>query len=281
MSAPRFHCTTALCAHQTLDLPDEVAHHAIRVLRLPEGSPVTLFDGHGGEYPAHLRIDGKRGRAEIGAHDPREAELPGCLTLVQGLPAGDKMDWIIEKAVELGVQRISPIAAQRSVLKLQGDRLDKRLRHWRQIAVAACEQCGRNRIPEIDAPVTLTQWLANAARQGVSPAPDTSNQMTPSTEATLRLMCTPEAGHTLKQALELSAQPARQTGSAHSIPANRQARNIAFLIGPEGGWSPEEQTQAQQHDVQAIRLGSRVLRTETAGLALVAATAALLGWLND
>ncbi|MEQ4616674.1 MAG: 16S rRNA (uracil(1498)-N(3))-methyltransferase [Corticimicrobacter sp.] len=279
MSAPRFHCTTALSAHQTLDLPDEVAHHAIRVLRLPEGTTITLFDGHGGEYPARLIIDGKRGRAEIGAHDRREAELPGHLTLAQGLPAGDKMDWIIEKAVELGVQRISPIAAQRSVLKLQGDRLDKRLRHWRQIAVAACEQCGRNRIPEIDAPVTLTQWLTDSARQGATHESGASDQATlPSTEATLRLMCTPEAGHTLKQALELAPLPAGQANSAF---ASRQTRDIIFLIGPEGGWSPEEQTLAQRHGVQAIRLGSRVLRTETAGLALVAATAALQGWLND
>ncbi|MBJ7264881.1 MAG: 16S rRNA (uracil(1498)-N(3))-methyltransferase, partial [Burkholderiaceae bacterium] len=131
MAAPRFYCPIPLAPNCALDLPDDLAHYAGRVLRLRDGAAVVLFDGSGGEYPAHLRIESKRVAAHLGAHVAREAELAGCITLVQGLPSGDKMDWVIEKAVELGVQKIVPIAADRSVLQLQGERLAKRMTHWR------------------------------------------------------------------------------------------------------------------------------------------------------
>jgi len=243
MPLPRFFCDTPLSADARLPLPDALAHHAVRVLRLRAGAAIVLFDGTGGEYPATLEIDGKAAWAQLGAHDPREAELAGRITLVQGLPAGDKMDWVVEKAVELGACRVVPVAAQRSVLQLSGARLDKRVSHWNRIAQAACEQCGRNRLMPVDAPLELGAWLARPA-------------------AGLRLLCHPEAGPHLADAL--AAQPG--------------LRELSLLVGPEGGWSDAELALAAHHGVRAVRYGPRVLRTETAGLALIAAATALLGW---
>lgn len=243
MPGPRFHCPFALSAHARIELPDAIAHHAARVLRLRDGDTVVLFDGNGGEYPATLRIAGRTVHAELGAHDAREAELTGGITLVQGLPSGDKMDWIVEKAVELGVRQLVPIAAQRSVLQLNGERQDKRLAHWRRIAASASEQCGRNRLMHIEPVTPLARWLE-----------------TPSTG--LRLLCHPEGGASLKTALDNA----------------RDTRSIALLVGPEGGWSDAERTAAGAAGVLTASFGPRVLRTETAGLALVAATTALLAW---
>ncbi|KOQ40843.1 16S rRNA methyltransferase, partial [Achromobacter xylosoxidans] len=160
MSAPRFFCDAPLSAGARIALPEALAHHAIRVLRLRAGEPMVLFNGQGGEYPAVLEIEGKAGFAQLGAFDPREAELAGRITLVQGLPAGDKMDWVVEKAVELGAAHVCPIAAQRSVLQLAGPRLEKRVAHWQRIAQSAAEQCGRNRLMAVDAPMALADWLA-------------------------------------------------------------------------------------------------------------------------
>jgi len=243
MATPRFFCPEGLAPDITLDLPEALSHYAARVLRMKHGAPVVLFDGRGGEYPGHLEIDGKRTRARLGAFNPREAELAGTLTLVQGLPSADKMDWIIEKAVELGVSRVVPIAAERSVLQLTGERRDKRLAHWRRVAESAAEQCGRNRIMQIDAPLALKQWLALPA-QG------------------LRLMCHPQAQATLRTALA--------NGPDH----------VTLVVGPEGGWSDAEMALAESgaERLTTVRWGERVLRTETAGLALAAACTALLDW---
>ncbi|MGY6273448.1 16S rRNA (uracil(1498)-N(3))-methyltransferase [Achromobacter denitrificans] len=243
MSAPRFFCDIPLAAGARVALPDALAHHALRVLRLRDGENLVLFDGRGGEYPAVLDVEGKAGYARLGEFSPREAELAGRVSLVQGLPSGDKMDWVVEKAVELGVARISPIAAQRSVLQLSGPRLEKRVAHWRRIAQSASEQCGRNRLMDVDAPVTLAEWLARPAEG-------------------LRLLCHPEASDDL--AARLRSAP--------------DAQALTLLVGPEGGWSDKELAQAGEAGVQAVRFGPRVLRTETAGLALVSAASALLGW---
>ncbi|ANN79360.1 16S rRNA (uracil(1498)-N(3))-methyltransferase [Bordetella flabilis] len=245
MPSPRFYCPFALSPHARIELPDALAHHAVRVLRLRDGDALVLFDGHGGSYPATLRVAGRTAHAELGAHDAREAELAGGMTLVQGLPSGDKMDWIVEKAVELGVQQLVPVAAQRSVLQLTGDRQDKRLAHWRRIAVAASEQCGRNRIMRIETVMTLEQWLATPA-------------------AGMRAICHPEQGAPLSQALR--------------APDAQQA--LCLLVGPEGGWTDGERAAATSAGAVTVGFGPRVLRTETAGLALVAAATALLGW-ND
>ncbi|MCD0503013.1 16S rRNA (uracil(1498)-N(3))-methyltransferase [Bordetella petrii] len=243
MPLPRFFCDTPLSAGARLPLPDTLAHHAVRVLRLRDGAAIVLFNGQGGEYAATLEIDGKSAWAQLGAHDPREAELAGHLTLVQGLPSGDKMDWVVEKAVELGARRVVPIQAQRSVLQLSGARLDKRVAHWARIALAASEQCGRNQLMRVDAPMPLAAWLEQPADG-------------------LRLLCHPEAGPSLADAL--SAQPG--------------LRRLCLLVGPEGGWSDAELALAARHGVQAVRYGPRILRTETAGLALMASATALLEW---
>lgn len=243
MPTPRFHCPFALSAHARIELPDAIAHHAVRVLRLRDGDALVLFDGQGGEYPATLRVAGKTAHAELGARDAREAELAGSITLVQGLPSGDKMDWIVEKAVELGVQRLVPVAAQRSVLQLNGDRQDKRLAHWRRIAAAASEQCGRNRLMCIEPVTTLTNWLTTSSAEP-------------------RLLCHPEDGASLKPSLE----PARRAGA------------VALLVGPEGGWTDAERDASRAAGATPVSFGTRVLRTETAGLALVAAATALLEW---
>ncbi len=242
MTAPRFHCSFALSANQRIELPDDLAHHAVRVLRLRHGSAITLFDGRGGHFPATLEIEGKRAWADIGDHIASEVELPVPTTLVQGIASGDKMDWVVEKAVEMGVARLVPIAAQRSVIQLTGERREKRVRHWRRIAVSASEQCGRNRIMEVSEPMPLDAWLAQAA-------PDE-----------LRLACHPEASTTLAEAL------------------SDQQGAIALMVGPEGGWSEEELASMHAHRLQTVRFGQRVLRTETAGIALMAAVAAIKGW---
>jgi 16S rRNA (uracil1498-N3)-methyltransferase len=243
MATPRFFSSTPLAAHTTIELPDALAHHAIRVLRLKPDSDIVLFDGQGGQYAAKLIFDGKRGHAVLSGHDPVEAELEGRITLVQGIPAGDKMDWVIEKAVELGAIRVIPIAARRSVLQLSGDRLRKRLEHWRRIAQAASEQSGRNRIMEIAEPCSLERYLADGM-----------------TDAASTLFCQPGSPRSLAQALH-----AGQT-------------ELSFLVGPEGGWSDEEQELVARHTLTGVSFGKRVLRTETAGLALIAAASALQGW---
>ena len=244
MTAPRFYCPDPISGNKTLTLPPSVAHH-IRVRRLVAGCDIVLFDGQGGEITGVLDFDGKTAQARLGDRNQREAELRGVLTLIQGLPSGDKMDWIIEKAVELGVQRLIPIAAQRSVLKLTGDRLDKRLLHWQGIVISASEQCGRNRLMQILPPQNLEQALTNK-------------------DLGLVLLCDPAAEN------DLSATLLKQQAAVHA--------GVSFLIGPEGGWSNEELQTTRQSKVSSVRFGQRVLRSETAGLALVAATTALLGW---
>lgn len=243
MSAPRFFCDIPLSPGTRIALPDALAHHALRVLRLTAGEAVVLFNGQGGEFPAVLEVEGKAGFAQLGEFDAREAELAGRITLVQGLPSGDKMDWVVEKAVELGAARVSPIAAQRSVLQLSGARLDKRVAHWQRIAQSASEQCGRNRLLTVDEPQSLAAWLAQPADG-------------------LRLLCHPEATDDL----------------AGKLRATPDMRALTLLVGPEGGWSDKELELARQAGVQAVRFGPRVLRTETAGMALISAVSALLSW---
>ncbi|HLU19651.1 MAG TPA: 16S rRNA (uracil(1498)-N(3))-methyltransferase [Pusillimonas sp.] len=241
MAAPRFFCPVPIQEHKILTLPPELTHYALRVLRLKDGASIILFDGSGGHYDAVLHIDGKTASAVVGAHHPVEAELPGQITLIQGLPSGDKMDWIIEKAVELGAQRLIPVAAQRSVVQLSPERRAKRLGHWQRIAQSASEQCGRNRILRLSEPVSLEACLSDNDDLGTV------------------LLCHPDADQNLAQALDGSS-------------------SVSLLIGPEGGWSPEEQKTALRHGARPLRFGDRVLRTETAGLALIAAISALQGW---
>ncbi len=243
MAQARFFCPIDLQTGQRVRLPDDVAHHAARVLRLRDGADIVLFNGQGGQYEARLALEGNAPCADVLAHQSIEAELAGRLTLVQGLPSGDKMDWVVEKAVEVGTSRVLPVAAQRSVLQLSGPRLEKRLLHWRRVSQAASEQCGRNRLMPVETPLALAECLARHA------APDC-----------LVLFCDPDATVDLNDVL------------------TPQDTDITILVGPEGGWSPEEQAAALAHSAKAVRYGKRILRTETAGIALVSAIAALQGW---
>ncbi|SRR5690554_1187578 len=242
MSLPRFHCPFPLQANQRFQLPDTIAHHAVRVLRLREGSSIVLFDGNGGYYPATLHIEGKRAWAETSNHVNSEAELPFPTVLVQGIAGSDKMDWIVEKAVEMGVSQLVPITARRSVVQLSGERREKRLRHWRRIAVAASEQCGRNRLMDVAPPQTLESWITEPQPQ------------------LLRLACHPDAEAHLADIVQPHEGP------------------LALMVGPEGGWSDEELALIRGSGITAVRFGRRVLRTETAGIALMAAVAAIKRW---
>lgn len=243
MMNPRFFCPEGLVPDCEISLPVPVAHHAERVLRLTVGDPVVLFDGRGGEFAATLTALGKQPLARLGPRLPIERESPLAITLVQALASGDKMDWVVQKAVELGVVAIQPVAAERSVLKLSGDRAGKRVAHWQQIAVAACEQSGRNRVPVVGEILTLARYLALPA-QG--------------TPVGTRLVLAPGAAG----ALACKAPPLGP---------------LAVLIGPEGGWSAQELELAERAGCAPLALGPRVLRTETAGLAALAALQTLWG----
>jgi 16S rRNA (uracil1498-N3)-methyltransferase len=224
-----------------VDLPEATAHHALKVLRMKAGDPLVLFDGQGGEWRATLA--GKAGnlRAVLHEFSERDCESPLAITLVQALPANDKMDWIVEKCVELGVTAIQPVAAKRCVVKLPPERSVRRVAHWNQIARAACEQCGRNRVPVVAPLLDLPQYLALAKAQNA-----------------MRVLLAPQRGMSLR-ALDKPETP------------------VVALIGPEGGWDEGEVRAAQAAGFQSLSLGPRVLRTETAGVALLAAMQAVWG----
>ncbi|HLO65132.1 MAG TPA: 16S rRNA (uracil(1498)-N(3))-methyltransferase [Azonexus sp.] len=244
MNSPRFYCREALSPGAHVELPEPVARHAVRVLRLPPGATMVLFDGRGGQYPATIeRIERDRVYAELGAWEDVECESPLAITLVQALQAGDKMDFTIQKAVELGVRDIVPVDSRRSVLKLSGERAAKRVAHWQGVVASACEQCGRNQVPLVAPLERLENWLARP------------------TQAPLRLMLAPDAEDTL-----LSIPPAKE---------------VQLLIGAEGGLDPQEMIAARQSGFRAVRMGPRVLRTETAGLAALAVLQALWGDLRE
>ncbi len=231
---PRFFCPLPLAVGAAITLPDHIAHH-IHVLRLAIGEAVTLFNGEGGEYTATLiTIDRKRAFAEVKAFSPRETELPYAVTLAQALPEAAKMDWIIEKSVELGATAIQPIAAQRCVVRLSTERAAKKREHWQGIIESAAEQSGRNRLPHLCETADFNDWVR---QQNLHQ----------------RIMLSPRA----EQSLSDWAR-------------HHPAQAVALLIGPEGGFSEQEENAAVSHGVLALSIGPRVLRTETAGLAALA-----------
>ena len=245
MNLPRFYCREALSPGAHVELPEPVARHAVRVLRLPPGAAVVLFDGRGGEYLAHIeRITKDKVFVALAAWNDVERESPLAVTLVQALQAGEKMDFTIQKAVELGVRDIVPVESRRSVLKLAGERAAKRIAHWQGVAAAACEQCGRNQVPLVAPLERLDQWLARAAPKDC-----------------VRVMLAPGAELTL----------------AELLPVSPDGRQVQLLIGAEGGLDPQEVIAAQQAGFQAVRMGPRIMRTETAGLAALAALQGLWG----
>jgi 16S rRNA (uracil1498-N3)-methyltransferase len=240
-SMPRFYCPQPLIPGSIVDLPEAVAHH-LHVVRQQDGDELLLFNGEGRQVRARLREVGKRrASAEVLAFEDVDVELPYSVTLAQGLPEGTKMDWIIEKAVELGVTAIQPLAAQRSVVRLSAERAEKRQAHWQGVIVAASEQSGRNRLARLEPLQDAGRWIAQ---------PDEN----------VRILLSPRATDSL-------AAWARAT----------PAREVCLLIGPEGGFSAQEEETALAHGALALSMGPRVLRTETAGLAALAVLAGAWG----
>lgn len=236
----RFFTPEPLPQGDCFELPEALAHHAVRVLRLSAGERIVLFDGLGGEVEAVLEGQGKCWSARLGERRTLERESPLELVLVQALASADKMDWVVQKAVELGVSGVVPVRASRSVLKLSGERADKRVAHWREVAVSACEQSGRNRVPQVADITDLRDYLART-RNGPQ-----------------RLILDPVGGRRLTEL-------GRPAGACH------------ILIGPEGGWSDDELAACGAAGCAGVTLGPRVFRTETAGLAALAAMQALWG----
>jgi 16S rRNA (uracil1498-N3)-methyltransferase len=230
MSITRIYQPISLAVHTTVGLDEKSSHHVARVLRARVGDTLTLFNGKGGEYTGVIKqIDKRQVTVEINDFSAREVESPLNLYLAQGIARGEKMDFIVQKAVELGVKKIIPLITERCNVRLDNEREEKRLQHWQAVAMSACEQSGRNRIPEILAPQTFAAWL-------------------PLVQA--------------EQCYVLS--PHRQ----EKLPSQLSATStVVLLIGPEGGLSDSEVALAMQHQFLPLNLGPRVLRTETATIA--------------
>jgi 16S rRNA (uracil1498-N3)-methyltransferase len=240
MRVTRIYIDAPLAVGKQVLLPEQAATHLTRVLRLRAGAALTLFNGQGGEYVAELlAIERGAARAAVVQQLPIERESPLRLTLLQGISRGERMDLIVQKATELGIERLVPIAAEHGVVKLDPIQGIRRVEHWQAIAISACEQCGRNRVPTIGAVQSLAKALEALPSEGA------------------RLLLDPEGAMTLAGVSVAGA--------------------ASVLIGPEGGWSESERRLCERAGISACRLGPRVLRTETAPLAVLAALQALHG----
>lgn len=242
-SLTRIYFPGEIPAHGVCALAPDQAHHVARVLRLAVGEAVVLFDGCGSEQSAVItQIAKARVTLQVGAARAVNRESPLAVMLAQGISSGERMDFTIQKAVELGVAAIRPLASHRSVVRLDAARALKRAAHWQAVAIAACEQCGRNTVPQVLPVMDFTGWLAHEAQQA----------------AALRVLLSPEGQVTLG---ELSRPPGM----------------VTLLAGPEGGLSPQEQQDAQNTGFTPVKLGPRILRTETAALAALSAMQMLWG----
>jgi 16S rRNA (uracil1498-N3)-methyltransferase len=219
------------------------AHHVMHVLRLPVGAPLTLFDGRGVEFPALIkRIDKSGLTLTVTGRNAVSRESPLDILLAQGISSGERMDYTVQKCVELGVTAIQPLMTQRSVVRLTAERAERRVAHWQSVTAAACEQCGRNVLPVVLPPLSLMKWLGE-------PVPANS----------VRFLLSPYA----------AATPLRDR--------HRPLGRVTLLVGPEGGWSDDEIEAALSSGFLPLALGPRVLRTETAAVAALAALQALWG----
>lgn len=244
-SGARFFFPAPLGNGSEVRLPEEAAHHAARVLRLSLGDPVVLFNGAGGEYHARItRLERGEVWVKTGGFAQPDRESPLEVVLAQGLSSGDRMDLTLQKSVELGVSAIQPLNTGRSIVKLSGERAARRAGHWQNLVIAACEQCGRNRVPPVAPLARLEDWLAQLDPQR--------------TENEQRLLLSPGAEIALRS---LAPAPSR----------------VLLLVGPEGGLAPVEVAAAHSRGFVGVRLGPRVLRTETAALAALAAMQTLWG----
>jgi len=242
MRIPRVYIDQNLRSGHEVLLPDQAGEHVARVLRLERGHPLILFNGNGREYDATLASLARRAvTAEVGAGRDVDREAPLQLTLAQGIARGEKMDWILQKATELGVTRIVPIVTERTEVKLDEERAERRLAHWHSVIAGACEQSGRTRLPTIEPPQRLDRWLGALGDA-----------------AALRLALLPDGETVLRQL------PAMDDGAI-------------LAVGPEGGFSDNDIALFTQTGFRGLRLGPRILRTETAGIAALAALQALFG----
>lgn len=242
MAIPRFYCSQhKLAPGAVIALPPDAAIHAARALRLQAGNPVIVFNGDSHDYSAEI-ITIKKNEVIVKIHAIHALanESPLHITLAQAISSGDRMDFTLQKAVEMGVSAIQPIASQRSVVKLSAERAEKRLEHWQNVVISACEQSGRAIVPPVAAPLSLANWLAQPLT------------------ATTRLTLSPTATQTL-----------------HDLP--KPQGNICLLIGAEGGLTDDEITLASHYQFTPVQLGKRILRTETAPLAAIAAIQTLWG----
>ena len=241
---PRFYCPTPLVPGVLLDLPNNAVRHA-QVLRLQPGDTVTLFNGgwsaqsSTGEFSARIvRMGRSSVQVQIDAHHAIEREAPRAVHLAVGMPANERMDWLVEKATELGVASIQPLMTERSVLRLSGERAQRKTAHWHSVAIAACEQCGGNRVPLVHPVLGLREWLQT---------------LTPNGSTARLLLSLSLASASLQHAMHLSGE-----------------NSIMVLSGPEGGLSAAEETAAIASGFTAASLGSRILRAETAALSALA-----------
>ncbi len=241
---PRVYCDSPLADGSRVRLGEESAHHLLHVLRLKPGAALVLFDGHGGEHAGRLVAAGRQWiEVEAGAHQAVCRESPLRITLGQAVSRGERMDYTLQKAVELGVQAIQPLDTLHSQARPDAPRLDRKLRHWREVVRAAAEQSGRERVPAVHPPLALADWLASLA----SPWQ--------------KLLLDPGAGQ--------------------GLTALAQSADICLLSGPEGGLSEAEMALARQSGFIGVRLGPRILRTETAAVACLAALQVLWGDLGS
>jgi 16S rRNA (uracil1498-N3)-methyltransferase len=244
MRVTRVHVDAALSPGASVTLPEAAATHLVRVLRLQPGDACVLFNGDGFDYDARIDRVGKRS-IEAGVVGTRavDTESPLRITLVQGIARGEKMDWILQKATELGIAGIVPVVSERSEVKLDAERAGKRLAHWRSVVVSACEQCGRARVPDVGAVQSLQASFADL--------PEVP-----------RFLLDPEA----TQSIAGMSQPL--------------ADGCVLAVGPEGGWSTRDRGILREAGFSGLRLGPRILRTETAGIAAIAALQSRFGDLN-
>ena len=240
--APRLFCPGHISPGALLSLPDQAAHHVARVLRLGPGDAVRVFNGDGTEWDAQI-VSSHKADVSVRVSDRHERDLesPLRVLLAQGISSRERMELTLQKAVELGVAAIQPLETRRSVVRLRDERASRRIEHWQNLVIAACEQCGRNRVPVVHPIESLADWLGAIGRSGKES----------------RVMLAPGAPQRLR---ELS-----------------QPQDVTLLAGPEGGLAPEEQELAVACGFQAVRLGPRILRTETAAMAAMAAMHALWG----
>ena len=241
MRIPRIYTAQALVVGTEILLPEQAGEHAVRVLRLERGHPLILINGDGFEYDAELASLAKRAVTAIikqARAVDREAALP--ITLVQSIARGEKMDWILQKATELGVSRIVPLVTERTEVKLDEERAERRMAHWDSVIESACEQCGRTTLPALAPPQRIDRWLTTLESDGLRLA------MIPEGETTVRELPSTDAG-------------------------------VIVVVGPEGGLSEQDVAMLRQADFLGLKLGPRILRTETAGVAAIAALQALHG----